>query len=88
MRTLQSLLNNLNLKKLIPAIRHIQTKPTLPFYALKVQNKVQSLPPSFGLSLTYLLSKSDVRSQTRPSASTKGHYVSGALITCSESLKP
>jgi hypothetical protein len=52
MRTLQSLLNNLNLKQLIPAIRHIQTKPTLPFYALKVHNLIHYLPPTFALSLT------------------------------------
>lgn len=52
MRAFQSLINDLNLKNLIPALKHIESKPPLPFYVLKASSLNKVPPQNIGLSIT------------------------------------
>lgn len=52
MMTFQSLLSQLNLKRLVPALKLFKTKPTLPFYVLKLNPYHHFLPIDCALSIS------------------------------------
>jgi len=53
MTTFQSLLSQLNLKQLIPALKQIKSRPTLPYYVLKLSPDTSSVPSDYALTITY-----------------------------------
>jgi hypothetical protein len=53
MMTFQSLLSQLNLKQLIPALKQIKSRPALPYYVLKLTPGTSLVPADSALSITY-----------------------------------
>lgn len=82
--TFQSLLSQLNLKQLIPALKQLKTKPTLPYYVLKLQSDSFESPSDCALSITYNFIYIEKKYQTRLYPSTKVPSLPGAHTTYTE----
>lgn len=65
MMTFQSLLSQLNLKQLIPALKQIKTRPILPYYVLKLTPDYSSVPSDYALTITYSLFNTEKKYQTQ-----------------------
>ena len=63
--TFQSLLTQLNLKQLIPALKQIKNKPILPYYVLKLNSDSFVSPSDCALSITLKLIYLEKKYQTR-----------------------
>lgn len=84
MRAFQSLINDLSLKNLIPALKTIESKPPLPFYVLKARCSSEEPAQNLGLSITFLLFNLEENCPTKHWVTTLALSPSGVPTICTE----